>query len=161
MEKRLDVLLRITSSLQNRHQGLKIAVAIEIGWRLFAAVTAIEIRTESNMSNGTGKLTDVVDLVDGTFQRGDWFCFAPNQPVLQHNDIHGDAENTIPFDDESNLVVAELTLPVANSSGVLMAGMHPALEMFCDLPERNIREMRHVDRHSERFAVLQQINGIQ
>ena len=56
----------------------------------------------------------------------------------------------------SDLLVAELPLPVAELAGVLVAGQHPAAEPVGHLPERPVREVGHVERDAELLDVPQQ-----
>ena len=90
----------------------------------------------------------MVDLIHGSFQRGYRFRLAPHQSILKHDDIQSDPQNTVSLNDELNLFVTKLTLPIAYSSRILMAGMDSSLKVFCNLPERDIREMRHVNGHA-------------
>ena len=150
----MNIRLRESSALHDCDQGLKVAVFVEICWRLLEAVSAVKIRTDPYVSNGSRQLTDMVDLIDSSLQRGNRLRHASDESVLEHDDIHGNTEDPVSFDNESNLLVAELTLPVADGSSVLMASMHAALEVLCDLPKRNVRQVGHVDGDAQLVAVL-------
>ena len=60
-----------------------------------------------------------------------------------------------------NLVIAELALPIANGSRVLMARVNPSWKVLCNLPKRDVRKVRHVDRDGQFLAILQQFDGIE
>ena len=135
VKESMDIRLGETSTLHDWDQGLKVSVSIEICWRLLEAVTTVKIRSDSYVSNGSGQLTDVVDLIDSSLQRDNRLGYASHESVLEHDDIHGNTEDPVSFDNESNLLVAELTLPIADGSSILMAGVYATSEVFCDLPK--------------------------
>src|SRR5437764_1210541 len=71
VEDQVDVGVSITASGENSAEALKVADRIEIVRRLFRAKTTVEIAADARMSNATGELTDVVDVIGDGIQPHD------------------------------------------------------------------------------------------
>ena len=107
------------------------------------------------------KFPHVADLIDGPFKGRFVLRQTSNIPALHHDDIQSDSQDAPSVDNNPDLIVAELPLPIANGPCVLMARMDTPPKPLDDLPERNIRKMRHIDRDTELFTVLEQFDRIE
>jgi hypothetical protein len=103
----------------------------------------------------------VFDLIDRSLQGCDVWTNTPNISLLQHDHIHRYSQHAIAFDHNTNLIIAELPLPVADCPRVLMACMDTPLKVLDDLPKRYIGQMSNIDGDSQRLTVFEQINGRQ
>ena len=103
----------------------------------------------------------MIDLIDGAFERCGRLGLAAYEAILQHDDIHRNTEYSVSLDHKLNLLIAELALPIANGSRVLMARVNPAWKVLCNLPKCDIRKVRHVDRDGQFLAIFEQFDGIE
>ena len=59
-----DILVAVTAFGQHRWQARQVGNRIEVGGRLFATESAVQVRADSRMTRVAGELTDVVDMVE-------------------------------------------------------------------------------------------------
>ena len=116
---------RVTAVSQSLFESLQIGDRIQVGGELIGAHSAVKIAANCDMPAVTGQLTDVVDMVDGAV-KCDMKMFIPrsDNPAMQELPVaQGNSNDTVAFENRSNLGVVEFTL---------MRNQLAAIRMTCD-----------------------------
>lgn len=95
---------------------MEVAEAIEVAGCLFDSVAAVEIAADADVAGVSGQLTDDVNVFDGAFHADQSLAGSPDVTRLEHDDIEGDPDDSVTFDDGAVLFVGELTLPWGESA---------------------------------------------
>jgi len=117
---------------------LEVAEAVEIAGRLFDSVAPIEVAADADVASVSGELADDVDVFDGAFHADQSLTDSPNVSRLQHDDVEGNPDDSVTFDDGAVLFIGELALPWGQSAGVLVTGVDASVEVVEELPEGDV-----------------------
>lgn len=95
----IDIRIGVAAAAEEIRELLEVAEAIEVSGGLFNAVAAIEVGADGGMSSISGELADDIDVIDNALHIDEPFADAADVARLKHDDIEGDADDAVAFDD--------------------------------------------------------------
>ena len=155
-----DVGWGVAAVFEELCEFLEVAEAVEVAGRLFDSVTAVEVAADADVAGVSGQLADDVDVFDSAFHADQSLTDSPDISWLQHDDVEGDPDDSVTFDDGAVLFVGELALPWGQSAGVLVAGVDASAEVVEELPEGDVRQVCDIDCDTELFDAFEEWYGV-
>ena len=138
---------------------MQVSNRVQISRSLFCAISTIQITANSNMARTARQLANVVDVVGNTFKRHRGWGFASDKSILKHDGIQRHSQDSIPLDNDLDLLVRELPLPVRKLASILVAGKHVAAEPVDSVIKRRVRKMSQIEWQLELFHISEQCPG--
>jgi len=100
-----DVVLGVAAVFEELGEFLEVTEAIEVAGCLFDSVTTIKVAADADVACISGELADDVDVFDSAFHADQSLADSPDVARLEHDDIEGDSDDTVAFDDGAVLLI--------------------------------------------------------
>ena len=129
MEDAPDVGFCVSALFEQGTKHLQIRDRIQIFRRLFRSETSIKIAADRDVTGVSGKLTDVVDVIDRGIQCHLRALRPISSPIRHHHPrVERRTDDAIALDDGPNLIVVKLAVPRSERAAIVVAGHDVAME---------------------------------